>query len=90
MKLQKAAAVADAYQDRIWQGLAQKPVHGVFEPFVHGRAGFVQKQHLLMPPQGAADGETLLFAQRQNAAPVGGFVEPGAKVAQLALLQHLD
>ena len=67
--------MADADQDCCGKRLAQQLVHRVFQPFVHGRAGFVKKQNLWRIEQRTANGEPLLLTQGQDARPVVFFVE---------------
>ena len=76
--------MADADQGGVWQAFAEQGVHGVFQAFVHGGAGFIEEDDGGLGEEGAADGEALLLAEREDAAPVGVFVEAGDQVRQLA------
>ena len=87
VEFQQRAAMADADQHRLRQLVAQQLIHRVFQPFVHRRTGFVEENNFRTVEQHAADRQTLLLAERQDAAPVGFLIKSRQQMAELAALQ---
>ena len=63
VKLEQTAAMTNADQNCVRQGLAQQLVHRVLQPFVHRRAGLIEKHDLRTIEQHAADRQPLLLTK---------------------------
>ena len=89
VKLEQTAAMTNADQNCVRQGLAQQLVHRVLQPFVHRRAGLIEKHDLRTIEQHAADRQPLLLTKRQSKRPIALNIELRHQMRQVTLPQNV-